>query len=186
MDAPAHAPDPDAEAERLRRARRGDGAAFEALYYDHARALHALAFRLTGNAAEAEDIVQETFLRMFGFLSGLRENTPLRPWLKRVAANLAIDRLRRQQHPGTDMALAALADTASASPADAADADTLLRRLPPLARTVVWLHEMEGWSHEDLGRRFGRTASWSKSLMSRSLARLRQDLDPHGDAPHDA
>jgi RNA polymerase sigma-70 factor (ECF subfamily) len=103
-----------------------------------------------------------------------------------VAANLAIDRLRRQQHPGTDMALAALADTASASPADAADADTLLRRLPPLARTVVWLHEMEGWSHEDLGRRFGRTASWSKSLMSRSLARLRQDLDPHGDAPHDA
>ena len=126
MDAPAHAPDPDAEAERLRRARRGDGAAFEALYHDHARAVHALAFRLTGNAAEAEDIVQETFLRMFGFLSGLRENTPLRPWLKRVAANLAIDRLRRQQHPGTDMALAALADTASASPADAADADTLL------------------------------------------------------------
>ena len=184
MDAPA--PDPDAEAERLRRARRGDGAAFEALYHDHARAVHALAFRLTGNAAEAEDIVQETFLRMFGFLSGLRENTPLRPWLKRVAANLAIDRLRRQQYPGTDMALAALADPASASPADAADADTLLRRLPPLARTVVWLHEMEGWSHEDLGRRFGRTASWSKSLMSRSLARLRQDLDPHGDAPHDA
>jgi len=186
MDAPAHAPDPDAEAERLRRARRGDGAAFEALYPDHARAVHALAFRLTGQRAEAEDIVQETFLRMFGFLSGLRENTPLRPWLKRVAANLAIDRLRRQQRPGTEMALAALADPASASPADAADADALLRRLPPLARTVVWLHEMEGWSHEDLGRRFGRTASWSKSLMSRSLARLRQDLAPHGDAPHDA
>lgn len=186
MDAPAHAPDPDAEAERLRRARRGDAAAFEALYHDHARAVHALAFRLTGNAAEAEDIVQETFLRMFGFLSGLREDTPLRPWLKRVAANLAIDRLRRQQRPGTDMELAALVDPACASPADAADADTLLRRLPPLARTVVWLHEMEGWSHEDLGRRFGRTASWSKSLMSRALARLRQDLDSDGDASHDA
>ena len=186
MDAPAHAPDPDAEAERLRRARRGDAVAFEALYHDHARAVHALAFRLTGNAAEAEDIVQETFLRMFGFLSGLREDTPLRPWLKRVAANLAIDRLRRQQRPGTEMALAALADPASASAADAADADALLRRLPPLARTVVWLHEMEGWSHEDLGRRFGRTASWSKSLMSRALARLRQDLDSDGDASHDA
>lgn len=186
MDAPAHAPDPDAEAERLRRARRGDAVAFEALYRDHARAVHALAFRLTGNAAEAEDIVQETFLRMFGFLSGLREDTPLRPWLKRVAANLAIDRLRRQQRPGTDLALAALADTASASAADAADADILLRRLPPLARTVVWLHEMEGWSHEDLGRRFGRTASWSKSLMSRALARLRQDLDSDGDPSHDA
>ena len=182
----ANTRDDHSEASTLRRARRGDEVAFEALYRSHARAIHGLALRLTGDAAAAEDITQETFLRMFGFLSGLRENTPLRPWLKRVAANLAIDRLRRQQHPGTDMALAALADTASASPADAADADALLRRLPPLARTVVWLHEMEGWSHEDLGRRFGRTASWSKSLMSRSLARLRQDLDPHGDAPHDA
>jgi RNA polymerase sigma-70 factor (ECF subfamily) len=45
---------------------------------------------------------------------------------------------------------------------------------------------MEGWSHEDLGRRFGRTASWSKSLMSRALARLRQDLDSDGDPSHDA
>ena len=60
MDAPAHAPDPDAEAERLRRARRGDGAAFEALYRDHARAVHALAFRLTGNAAEAASVPPPT------------------------------------------------------------------------------------------------------------------------------
>lgn len=183
MDArvPDHAP----EAQLLRRARRGDQAAFEALYHAHASAVHALAFRLTSNAAEAEDIVQETFLRMFGFLSGLREDTPLRPWLKRVAANLAIDRLRRLPRTGTDAELEALTDEARMSPADAADAEALLRRLPPLARTVVWLHEMEGWSHEDLARRFGHTASWSKSLLSRSLARLRADLEPRGDASHD-
>ena len=179
------APQPDSEAARLRRARRGDQAAFEALYHEHARAVHALAFRLTGNTAEAEDIVQETFLRMFGFLSGLRDDTPLRPWLKRVAANLAIDRLRRQHRSGTEAELALLADDSHASAADAVDAEALLRRLPPPARTVVWLHEMEGWSHEDLGRRFGRTASWSKSLLSRALTRLRQDLEFPGDASHD-
>ena len=173
------------EAQLLRRARRGDQAAFESLYRDHARAVHALALRLVGNAAEAEDIVQETFLRMFGFLSGLREDTPLRPWLKRVAANQAIDRLRRHHRLETDADLATLVDETRASPADAVDADALLRRLPPLARTVVWLHEMEGWSHEDLARRFGRTPSWSKSLLSRSLARLRAGLEPEGDAFHD-
>ncbi|PPJ43428.1 MULTISPECIES: RNA polymerase sigma factor [unclassified Pseudoxanthomonas] len=185
MDArvPDHAP--ATEAQLLRQARRGDQAAFESLYHDHARAVHALALRLTGNAAESEDIVQETFLRMFGFLSGLREDTPLRPWLKRVAANLAIDRLRRQHPAGKEADLAALVDETQLSASDAADAEALLRRLPPLARTVVWLHEMEGWSHEDLARRFGRTASWSKSLLSRSLARLREGLEPHGDVSHD-
>lgn len=185
MDArvPDHAP--ATEAHLLRQARRGDQAAFESLYHDHARAVHALALRLTGNAAEAEDIAQETFLRMFGFLSGLREDTPLRPWLKRVAANLAIDRLRRHHRADTETDLATLADKTHVSPADAVDADALLRRLPPLARTVVWLHEMEGWSHEDLARRFGRTPSWSKSLLSRSLARLREDLEPHGAPSHD-
>jgi hypothetical protein len=80
-----HDRDDDSGADRLRRARRGDEAAFESIYREHARAIHALALRLTGSPAAAEDITQDTFLRMFGFLSGLREDTPLRPWLKRVA-----------------------------------------------------------------------------------------------------
>jgi DNA-directed RNA polymerase specialized sigma24 family protein len=169
--------DEETESDRLRRARRGDEAAFEALYRDHARAIHALALRLTGDAAAAEDIVQETFLRMFGFLSGLRDDTPLRPWLKRVAANLAIDRLRRGQRWSSDDALWQAFD-AGAPPAAVAEAGGLLRRLPPLARTLVWLHEMEGWSHEELARRFKRSPSWSKSILSRSLARLREELEP--------
>ena len=173
--------DPTSEAERLRRARRGDDAAFEAIYRDHARAIHALALRLTGNSAAAEDIVQETFLRMFGFLSGLRDDTPLRPWLKRVAANLAIDRLRREHRLADDHALAEAVD-AAAPPATLAEADALLRRLPPLVRTLVWLHEMEGWSHEELAQRFNRSPSWSKSILSRALARLRAGLDPENEA----
>lgn len=171
-----HDRDDDSGAERLRRARRGDEAAFESIYREHARAIHALALRLTGSTAAAEDIVQETFLRMFGFLSGLREDTPLRPWLKRVAANLAIDRLRRERRYSDDDALFRAFDE-NAAPATVAEASGLLRRLPPLARTLVWLHEMEGWSHEELARRFGRSPSWSKSILSRSLARLRGHLE---------
>ncbi len=164
------------EADTLRRARRGDPVAFERLYRDHAPAIYTLAVRLTGNHSAAEDIVQDTFLRMFGFLSGLREDAPLRPWLKRVASNLAIDRLRREHRYGDDEPLQVL-ESPDASQSDSADADALLRRLPPLARTLVWLHEVEGWSHPELAKRFKRSESWSKSILSRALARLREDVD---------
>ena len=169
------------EAALLRRARRGDQQAFERLYHLHARALHTLAWRLTGDSAMAEDIVQEAFLRMFRFLSGLRDGTPVRPWLKRVVANLAIDRLRqRRKTLGEDEVELAATD---AAPALGAEASGLLRRLSPLARTLVWLHEMEGWSHEQLAERFGRSPSWSKSIISRALQRLREDLDHPAEPP---
>lgn len=186
--------DDTADTDLVRRARRGDHAAFEALYRRHARAVHGFALRLCGDPAAAEDIVQDTFLKLFGFLGGFRDDAPLRPWLKRVASNLAIDRLRRLR-PQLDAPLEedAWADR-GAGPDLHAEGEGLLRRLPPLVRTVVWLHEMEGWSHPELARRFGRSQSWSKSVLARGLARLRGELDdtlPAGteadpDAHHDA
>lgn len=175
MDAGFDATTP--QADLLRRARRGDPSALEQLYRDHAPALFTLGLRLTGDHAAAEDIVQDTFLRMLGFLSGLRADAPLRPWLKRVASNLAIDRLRREHRYTDDERLWDLEAT-DASQADAVDAEALMRRLPPVARTLVWLHEVEGWSHPELAKRFGRSESWSKSILSRSLNRLRDDIAP--------
>ena len=64
----------------------------------------------------------------------------------------------------------------SASPAENLELLGMLRRLPPLARTVVWLHEMEGWSHPELAERFGHSQSWSKSIVSRALASLQKEL----------
>jgi RNA polymerase sigma factor (sigma-70 family) len=169
--------DAPSQPDLLKRARRGDAGAFEQLYRLHAPAVFTLALRLTGDRAAAEDIAQDTFLRMLGFLSGLRTDAPLRPWLKRVAANLAIDRLRRERRYGGDEPLWQLESTEAAQ-ADAAEADALLRRLPAVARTLLWLHEIEGWSHAELAARFGRSESWSKSVLSRSLARLREHVDP--------
>jgi len=176
---PDHIDDSDDEAQLVRRARRGQEAAFAEIYRRHARAIHTLALRLTGNRATAEDITQEAFLKMLQFLNGLRDDAPLRPWLKRVAANAAIDRLRRDQRlvPVEDD------DTHAATGPDPllhAESSGLLRRLAPLERTVVWLHAMEGWSHPELGRRFGRSESWSKSIVSRGLSRLRTELDGRG------
>ena len=177
---PAATDDTD-DTDLVRRARRGDQRAFEALYRRHARAVHGFAMRLAADHAAAEDIVQDTFLKLFGFLGGFRDDAPLRPWLKRVAANMAIDRLRRQRpHLDAQLEEDAWADH-GAGPELHVEGERLLRRLPPLVRTVVWLHEMEGWSHADLARRFGRSQSWSKSVLARGLARLRDELDDtHG------
>src|SRR3546814_3626168 len=71
--------DRDDETQLVRRARRGQEAAFAEIYRRHARAIHSLALRLTGNHATAEDITQECFLKMLQFLGGLRPGTPLRP-----------------------------------------------------------------------------------------------------------
>lgn len=173
--------DPGLEARLVGRARWGGQDAFAQLYGLHARAVYSLALRLTGNTATAEDITQEAFLKMLGFLGGFRENAPLRPWLKRVTANLAIDRLRRDRRRASEPFDDEHGDELGFDTAGAQDTHTeashLLRRLPPLARTLLWLHEMEGWSHSELGRRFGRSESWSKSIVSRALSRLRAELE---------
>lgn len=179
--------DVEEEAALVRKARWGNEAAFETLYRRHARSIHALAYRITGDATAAEDVTQETFLRLLRFLGGLRPDRPLRPWLKQVASNAAIDRLRRERSHLED-ALPEEAALAGASDADAAmvgvDAERLLLMLPPVARAVVWLHAAEGWSHAQLAERFGHSESWSKSLVARSLARLREAGDtPINDVP---
>jgi len=175
MDQPAT--DPQLERTLLTRARLGNQQAFAELYARHAQAVHALAYRLTGDRAAAEDIAQDTFLRMLKFLGGLRSDQPLRPWLKRVAANAAIDHLRRNRRLQLADAEAEWPDP-SASTETGAEIHGLLRRLPPPVRTVVWLHLMEGWSHRELADRFGRSESWSKSLLSRALRTLQSETEP--------
>lgn len=169
------------EARLVRRARWGDRQAFETLYARHAAAVHALALRVTGDPGAAEDVTQEAFMRLLRFLDRMAPDRPLRPWLKRVAANAAIDRLRRSRR------LVELDDheelvSAEPVPGEADATLGLLQRFPPLVRTVVWLQVVEGWTHRELAERFGRSESWSKSLVSRTLARLREMIEVDDDA----
>lgn len=174
----ARRPDDRDEATLLRAARAGDADAFAQIYRLHAPAIHSLVLRLSGSVETAEDITQDTFLKAMRFLPGLRAELPLRPWLKRTASNALIDQLRRQWRgvslPDDDV----FADTGPLPESDA-EITGLLRRLPPVARTLVWLQVMEGWSHRELAARFGHSESWSKSILSRALAQLRAELPDH-------
>jgi len=168
------------EARLVRRARWGSGEAFETLYSRHAGAVHALAVRLTGNAATAEDVTQETFLQLLRFMDTIAPDRPLRPWLKRVAANAAIDRLRRERRT-VEFDDAVAVDAAADAGGPGGDSLGLLQRFPPEVRTVVWLRVVEGWTHRELAARFGHSESWSKSLVSRTLSRMREMIEVEDD-----
>jgi RNA polymerase sigma factor (sigma-70 family) len=158
----------------LERARRGDMAAFAAIYQRFGSACYNLALRVLGERAAAEDIVQEVFLKMFDSLGGFRGDAPFGAWLKRLTANATIDVLRRQQRFGDEDA-ETLFETHPAVDADLenrVDAWSLLMRLPARARAVVVLHELEGYTHKEISELFGHSESYSKSILSRALQRL--------------
>lgn len=158
----------------LERARRGDARAFEAIYRLYARACYTLALRILGEAGAAEDVVQEVFLRVWSMLRGFRGDAPFGAWLKRLTANATIDIIRRNRRFDGDDAEAILETTAGTGADGEAvvDAWSLLGRLPPRARAVLLLHEVEGYTHRELAGLFGQSESYSKSILARALKRL--------------
>jgi len=168
----------------LQRARRGDTQALGELYRCYGRACYTLALRLLGNTAAAEDVVQDVFLKLFDAIGGYRGQAPFGAWLKRLTANAAIDQLRAQRRldGGDPEALIAAFDAAATTAADACDLWSVLQRLPPQARAIVVLHEIEGYTHRELAGLFGQTESYSKSILSRSQQRLRRWLGADGDS----
>jgi len=161
----------------LASARRGDQDALAALYRRHSGAAYALALRITGHADRADDVVQDAFLRAFQRLDDFRGDAPFAAWMKRVVANIAIDRLRSERRWLADEAcLEAL--VAPGDPVERPlDALGLLQRLGTAARSVVVLHDLEGYSHGEIAALFGHSESWSKSMLSRARARLLQWLN---------
>ena len=167
----------------LERARRGDMTAFAQIYQRYGLACYNLALRVLGEPTAAEDIVQEVFMKMFGSVRGFRGDAPFGAWLKRLTANATID-ATRQRMRFRDDDVEALFESMPAAEANAesrTDAWSLLMRLPPRARAVVILHEVEGYTHKDLAELFGQTESYSKSILARALKRLNEvavGLDP--------
>jgi RNA polymerase sigma-70 factor (ECF subfamily) len=162
------------ERSTLDRARRGDMDAFATIYDRYGGACYTLALRVLGDRASAEDVVQDVFLKMFATVRGYRGEAPFGAWLKRLAANATIDVLRGRRRFHEDDAeslvdaLSVQADTAG----EQSDAWTLLMRLPPRARAVLVLHQVEGYTHRELAALFGQSESWSKSVLARALKRL--------------
>ena len=159
----------------LKRAQRGDAAAFEAIYRQYRGACFNLALRVLGEVAAAEDVVQEVFVRLFDSIGRYRGDAPFGAWLRRSVANATIDELRRRRWLSSDEPVAAVdagAPALGGLAEDQVEAWQMLMRLPPRARAVVVLHAIEGYTHGELATLFGQSESYSKSVLARALHRL--------------
>lgn len=169
----------------LARARAGEHAAFEQIYRRFERPVYTLALRLCGQPDDAADVLQETMLKVFAGLAGFRGSAPFWGWLRQVAVNEALMRLRKRRQLEGELPIDGPFGThefedLGPPPASAADAAALSRallKLPPATRTVLWLYHAEGYTHEEIGELMQRTPSFSKSQLARGGRRLRALLD---------
>jgi len=160
----------------LARARTGDAAALESLYKAYEVPVYSLARRICRTAEDAEDVLQETFFEVCRSIGRYRGDGSLWGWIRTIAASKALMRLRRNKYRDTDE----LEDDAPSHRKQdhhlRMDLEAALERLPETSRAVVWLHDVEGYTHEEIAGMMGKTVSFSKSQLARAHTRLRSWL----------
>ncbi|MCA9721212.1 MAG: sigma-70 family RNA polymerase sigma factor [Gemmatimonadetes bacterium] len=161
----------------IARAKRGDPAALEQIYRAYHAPVFNLARRICRTAEDAEDVLQETFFEVCRSIRNYRGDGSIWGWIRTVASSKALMRLRRNKYRDTDELNDELSPARAASPALRMDLESALDRLTDTARAVVWLHDVEGYTHEEIGTQMGKTASFSKSQLARAHQRLRLWLD---------
>jgi RNA polymerase sigma-70 factor (ECF subfamily) len=175
----------------LARARQGDSDAFRALVERHSRSVFRLAFRMTGNQQDAEDVVQEAFLRAYRQLGRFESRANFGTWLYRIVANCSVDLMRARQSRH-DMSRSesldqAVDQTAHESPGpDRLLASTEIRdrvrdalgALSPLERAAFTLRHHEGRSIDEISRMLGLGTSAAKHSVFRAVKKLRLALAP--------
>lgn len=158
----------------------GDPSA-ERLFYDrHVDRVWRLAYRFAGEADLAQDIVQETFVRAFAKLESFRGASSLATWVTSVATTSALNTLRKVKRFRTQVSL----DDATEIPHPGRHAEPDLKRrmseaiaaLPEGYRTVFLMHDVEGYTHEEIGTALGIQSGTSKAQLFRARARLREAL----------
>ena len=169
----------------VERCRQGDLGAFEEVYRAHAGRLYSVAFRLLGNAADAEDLLQEIFLAAHRKLDTFRGESALGTWLYRLATNLCLDHLRSRAGRSNQMTdplddEAGVFDASAGSLADRTvtkmDLERALARLPEGCRAAFVLHDVEGLEHREVAEVLGIAEGTSKSQVHKARLKLRAML----------
>jgi RNA polymerase sigma factor (sigma-70 family) len=160
-------------------ARDGSDRSFLPLYDRHAGAMYALAYRLMGaKEADAADALQEAWLRAIPRLPGFRRESSLRTWLCGFIVNCCRERFRGPLFEELDEASVPSKGGNDLRVLEMIDLESALASLPPGARTVVILHDIEGYTHDEIAGALGIEPGTSKSQLSRGRAALRRHLFP--------
>jgi RNA polymerase sigma-70 factor, ECF subfamily len=171
------------------RARQGDSDAFQALVEKHSRAAFRLAYRLTGNEHDAEDVVQESFLKAYRYLGRFEARADFGTWLYRIVTNCAIELLRVRQSREHRARMEPLESDVAAPPSPAPGPERLaesaqikarvaaaLEDLSPLERAAFMLRHFEGRSTDEIGRTLRLGTSATKHAVFRAVKKMRACL----------
>ena len=160
-------------------ARRGDVDAFERLYHLHAGRVYALCLRLAGEPVEARELVQDTFVHAWEALPRFRGESSLTTWLHRIAVNALLERRRRDKRRSARVALVEDEDDGESAPmaggfvaptdvATAIDLERAIAALPPGVRRAFVLHEVEGYTHEEVAGMTGLATGTLRAQLHRA------------------
>jgi RNA polymerase sigma factor (sigma-70 family) len=162
------------------RAAGGDMRAFETLYRRHVRRIFGVIWRLAGGIeARAEELTQEAFLRAWQALPGFRGDSAFATWLHRLAVNTALMNLRSRssgeaRETGDEMLEQQVGATCQGGLR--IDLERAVASLPPRARAVLVLYDVEGWNHEEIANELGMAVGSSKAQLHRARGLLRARL----------
>jgi RNA polymerase sigma-70 factor (ECF subfamily) len=177
----------------VKRARSGDNEAFRLLVEQNGRAIFRLAYRMTGNEQDAEDIVQETFLKAYRQIDRYDARASFSTWLYRIASNCSLDLIRkrktreRNRERGSDPDRDVLASIPAPTPGPERElyssqisecVHAALVELSGQERTAFILRHFEGLSIEEIGLALGTGASATKHSIFRAVQKLRRSLEP--------
>ena len=169
----------------VKRAARGDAKAHEIIYRAYSSPVYSVCLRFTRVPAQAEDLLQETFIEVIRSIAKFRGEAPLGIWIRRVAVSKALMFLRSAWHKRGQsldddweevMTGSQLGHGSPTQPEQAIDLDAALGNLSAVTRTVVWLHDVEGYTHKEIAALLGKSESFSKSQLSRAYQKLRPML----------
>ncbi len=178
----------DEDAELMLAFGRGDEAAFDRLFARWGSRLLGYLQRMVSDAATAEELLQETFLRVHRARTRYRADSRFSTWLYRIGTNLALNELRRPRrqrpHASRDDEASPVALHAAGSAPDqlaqarqgAAELERELARLPERQRVALWLAAVEGFSYAEVAETLATTEKWVKSLVHRARSTLAERL----------
>jgi RNA polymerase sigma-70 factor (ECF subfamily) len=169
--------------ELVEKARAGDAVAFRNLYEMHVDRIYRLASRMAGEDELARDFTQETFLRAWQRLDQFRGDAAFSTWLHSIAVSVSLNGLRKvDRHRKRERSLEDAAHVTPSARSEPGVKDRLneaVDGLPEIYRTVFLMHDLEGYSHDEIAEALNVAQGTSKARLSRARAKLRDTL---GDA----
>lgn len=174
--------DPGTLSLEVRRAQAGDPDAFAALYRAHVGRVYAVCLRLEGDPAAAEERTQDVFVRAWDRLPGFRHESAFGTWLHRLAVNVVLTHRRTEWRRDLRVAFVEEPEMLespklSSDPGVTIDLDAAMVTLPPGARAVFVLHDIEGYGHAEIAGMTGIAEGTSKAQLFRARRLLRKALD---------